>query len=257
AKDEEISYTCAGINHQAFYTDFRWNGKDAYPLIRKAVTENEDVYNEEVVRNEMFLALGYYVTESSGHNSEYNWWFRKRPDLIEKYCMQGTGWNPGRYAYILEEYRKRESTWKQLTEDWFKEPLSLERGYEYAAYIFNAIFGDNEMFKFNGNVRNFGLIDNLPAGCCVEVPVLASKRGLEPIHVGALPPQLAALNNVSAACEELAVAGGLERDPQKIYWSCLYDPLTASVCSMAEIREMVSRLFEANRDWLPGWTKFN
>ena len=184
APEEEISYTCAGVNHQAFYTDFKWNGKDAIPLIRKAITEREEVYNEEIVRNEMFLALGYYVTESSGHNSEYNAWFRKRQDLIEKYCLPGTGWNPGAYAYILGEYRKRETEWKQDIEKWFEEPLDLARGKEYASSIFNAIFGDHEMFKFNGNVRNFGLIDNLPEGCCVEVPVLASIRGLEPIHVG-------------------------------------------------------------------------
>ena len=106
AKDEEVTYTCAGINHQAFYTEFLVNGKDAYPLIRKAVTERPEVYNEEIVRNEMFLALGYYVTESSGHNSEYNAWFRKRPDLIEKYCKPGTGWNPGEYAYILHLARR-------------------------------------------------------------------------------------------------------------------------------------------------------
>ena len=251
AKDEEITYTCAGINHQAFYTDFKWNGKDAYPLIRKAITENEDVYKQEIVRNEMFLALGYYVTESSGHNSEYNAWFRKRQDLIEKYCLPGTGWNPGEYAYILNEYRKRENTWKDEIVKWFEEPLNLERGHEYAASIFNAIFGDGEMYKFNGNVRNFGLIDNLPEGCCVEVPVLASKRGLEPIHVGKMPPQLALLSGTSAQIEELAVEGSLAGDKEMIYQAICYDPLTSAVCSLREIRSMVDEMFEVNKDWLP------
>lgn len=255
AKDEEITYTCAGINHQAFYTDFKWNGKDAYPLIRKAITERPEVYNEEIVRNEMFLALGYYVTESSGHNSEYNAWFRKRPDLIEKYCLPGTGWNPGEYAYILKEYRSRETTWKDEIDKWFKEPLNLERGHEYAAYIFNAIFGDNTMFKFNGNVRNFGLIDNLPDGCCVEVPVLASQRGLEPIHVGKMPAQLALLSGTSAQIEELAVEGSLAGDKEMIYQAICYDPLTAAVCSLREIRSMVDEMFEMNKDWLPQFNK--
>ncbi len=255
AKDEEITYTCAGINHQAFYTDFKWNGKDAYPLIRKAITENEDVYKQEIVRNEMFLALGYYVTESSGHNSEYNAWFRKRQDLIEKYCLPGTGWNPGEYAYILNEYRKRENTWKDEIVKWFEEPLNLERGHEYAASIFNAIFGDGEMYKFNGNVRNFGLIDNLPEGCCVEVPVLASKRGLEPIHVGKMPPQLALLSGTSAQIEELAVEGSLAGDKEMIYQAICYDPLTSAVCSLREIRSMVDEMFEANKDWLPQFAK--
>ena len=251
ADEKDITYTCAGINHQAFYTKFLWKGEDAYPKLRKVIMENEDIYNQEQVRNEMFLALGYYVTESSGHNSEYNAWFRKRPDLIEKYCTHGTGWNPGEYAYILNEYRKRETTWKDEMEKWFQEPLELKRGFEYAAYIFNAIFGDNEMFKFNGNVRNFGLVDNLPEGCCVEVPVLASKRGLEPIATGKMPPQLALLSGTSAQIEELAVEGSLSGDKEMIYQACCYDPLTASVCSLKEIRSMVDEMFEQNKDWLP------
>ena len=251
APEEEISYTCAGINHQAFYTQFLWNGQDAYPLIRKAVTENPAIYNEEIVRNEMFLALGYYVTESSGHNSEYNAWFRKRQDLIERYCLPGTGWNPGAYAYILNEYRRREGSWQAEADRWFQEPLDLKRGKEYASSIFNAIFGDPEMFKFNGNVRNFGLIDNLPQGACVEVPVLASIRGLEPIHVGALPPQCALLSGISAQIEELVVEGHLSGDREKIYQAICFDPLTSAVLSLQEIRQMVDAMFRQNEDWLP------
>ena len=255
APENEISYTCAGINHQAFYTDFLWNGKDAYPLICKAITENEDVYKQEIVRNEMFLALGYYVTESSGHNSEYNAWFRKRQDLIEKYCLPGTGWNPGEYAYILNEYRSRETTWKADMDKWFTEPIDLTRGFEYAAYIFNAIFGDGEMFKFNGNVRNFGLIDNLPQGCCVEVPVLASRRGLEPIHVGKMPAQCALLSGTSAQIEEMVVEGSFAGDREMIYQAVCYDPLTSAVLSLREIRDMVDEMFKQNEDWLPQFKK--
>lgn len=255
APENEISYTCAGINHQAFYTDFLWNGKNAYPLIRKAITENEDIYKQEIVRNEMFLALGYYVTESSGHNSEYNAWFRKRQDLIEKYCLPGTGWNPGEYAYILNEYRSRETTWKADMDKWFTEPIDLTRGFEYAAYIFNAIFGDGEMFKFNGNVRNFGLIDNLPQGCCVEVPVLASRRGLEPIHVGKMPAQCALLSGTSAQIEEMVVEGSFAGDKEMIYQAVCYDPLTSAVLSLREIRDMVDEMFKQNEDWLPQFKK--
>ena len=251
AKPEEVTYTCAGINHQAFYIDYKWHGKDAYPLIRKAILERPEIYNEEIVRNEMFLALGYYVTESSGHNSEYNAWFRKRPELIEKYCKPGTGWNPGEYAYILTSYRNREKTWREEIDKWFKEPLDLKRGQEYAASIFNAIFGDGEMFKFNGNVRNFGLIDNLPYGCCVEVPVLASRRGLEAIHVGAMPPQLALLSGTNAQIEEMVVAASAAGDKEMVYQAICYDPLTSAVCSLREIRAMVDEMFAANADYLP------
>ena len=248
---KDVSYTCAGVNHQAFYTKFEWKGQDAYPLIRKAITENEAIYNEEIVRNEMYLALGYYPTESSGHNSEYNAWFRKRTDLIEKYCTHGTGWNPGEYAYILNEYRKRETTWKGDIETWLKEEPALARGEEYAAYIFNAIFGDNTLFEFNGNVRNFGLIDNLPQGACVEVPVLASKNGLEPIHVGAMPPQCALLSGTSAQIEEMVVQAGLTGDREMVYRAICYDPLTSAVLSLREIRDMVDEMFRQNEAWLP------
>jgi len=253
---EEITYLCAGINHQAWFLEFKWKGKDAYPLIREAIKKPE-IYNEEQVRNEMFLHLGYYVTESSGHNSEYNPWFRKRPDLIEKYCTHGTGWNPGEYAYILKEYLRRENTWKDEIKKWLEMPeVDLKRGKEYAAYIFNACFGDGTLYEFNGNVRNFGLIDNLPEGCCVEVPVVASPRGFSPIHVGKLPEQLAILNNINARCEELAVEGALTGNPKKIYYAVYHDPLTSAVLSLAEIKKMVREMFEANRDYLPQFKHF-
>ncbi|HOP79894.1 MAG TPA: alpha-glucosidase/alpha-galactosidase, partial [Armatimonadota bacterium] len=256
APRNEISYRCAGINHQAWYLDFKWNGKDAYPLLREAVKKPE-IYNEEIVRNEMFIHLGYYVTESSGHNSEYNAWFRKRPDLIEKYCTHGTGWNPGVHAFIRDEYLEAEATWRDTIKETLKKPVKLERGHEYAASIFNATIGDGTLFEFNGNVRNFGLIDNLPEGCCVEVPVLASKRGLDAMHVGPLPPQLALLNSISAQCEELAVEGAITGDPTKIFHAIAYDPLTSAVLSLAEIKQMVREMFEQNRDWLPQFKHFD
>lgn len=249
--EKEISYTCAGINHQAFYLDFRHRGRDVYPLIDKAIRENREVYQEELVRNEMYLALGYYVTESSGHNSEYVSWFRKRPDLIEEYCTRSTGWNPGVYAYILNEYRGKKRTWKQEIEDWFKKPVDLSRGKEYAASIFNAVFGDNQMFKFNGNVRNFGLIDNLPCGCCVEVPVLASRQGLEPMRVGPLPKQLAILCSISAQIEEMAVEASLTGNRDLVYQAICYDPLTSAVLGLREIRQMTDEMFNQFKDWLP------
>jgi len=251
ADQKDIDYICAGINHQAFYLEYKWKGKDAYPLLREAVLNKKEIYNEEPVRNEMFLNLGYFPTESSGHNSEYNAWFRKRPDLIEKYCTHGTGWNPGAYAYILDEYLDKEKTW----EDQFKERLAaeevdLERGEEYASNICNAIFGDNTPFQFNGNLPNTGLIDNLPPMACVEVPVLASKAGIKPFHVGPLPDHLAILVNTSSRCEELAIAGAIEGNPEKIFQAILFDPLSASVLSMAEIREMTRTMLEKNRDFL-------
>jgi alpha-galactosidase len=142
-------------------------------------------------------------------------------------------------------------------EKWNKEPVNLERGYEYAAYILNAIIGDGTMYEFNGNVRNFGLIDNLPEGCCVEVPVIASKRGLDPIHVGHLPDHLAVLNNINARCEDLAVEASLTGDPRKVFHAICFDPLTSAVLSLEEIKQMVDEMFAANRDYLPQFKHFS
>jgi len=250
---EEIDYTCAGINHQAWYLDYKWKGKDAYPMIHQAITENPDVYNQEQVRNEIYLALGYYVTESSGHNSEYNWWFRKRPDLIEKYCTYGSGWNPGQYAYILKEYQHNEATWKEQMKENLAKALSqddLQRGEEYAAHIINALCG-GQPFKFNGNVQNTHLITNLPEDTCVEVPVLVDRAGFHPIHVGALPPECALLTQLSSGIEEMAIQASLIGDPTLVYRAICHDPLTASVLSLAEIRQMTNELFARHKDFLP------
>jgi alpha-galactosidase len=250
---DEITYTCAGINHMAWYLDYKWNGQDAYPLIYKAVTERPEVYNEEIVRNEMFLAMGRYVTESSGHNSEYNWWFRKRPDLIEKYCTHGTGWNPGEYAYILKEYQHTEKTWKEEVRAQLDKPLTpddLARGQEYAAYIINALQG-GEMFKFNGNVPNTDLVSNLPKGACVEVPVVVDKAGFHPIHVGALPAECELMTGLSSGIEELAITAALTGDSTLVYRAICHDPLTAAVLSLAEIRQMTNELFAQHKDYLP------
>jgi len=257
-RPEAVDYVCAGINHMAWFTKFEHKGKDLYPRLRKRVATDPEIYNHEQVRNEMFLALDYYVTESSGHNSEYNWWFRKRPDLIRQHCTKGTGWNPGHYAYILKEYQKREKSWRQQVKAWLasESPISLKRGHEYAAYITNAWVG-GEPYKFNGNVPNDRLIDNLPQGACVEVPVLATRNLLEPIRVGALPPQCAMLTGLSAQIEMMAVEGCLSGDPRLIYQAVAHDPLTAAVLSLGEIRQMVRQMLRQNQAYLPNFRRID
>ena len=247
---DEITYTCAGINHTAWYLDYRWKGEDAYPLIHKAISENQDIYNAEQVRNEMYLALDHYVTESSGHNSEYSWWFRKRPDLIEKYCTHGTNWNPGHHAYILKEYQRRTHDWRDDILKWFEDEVDLEPSHEYAAYIMNAMSG-GEAFQFNGNVPNKNLISNLPYDACVEVPVWVSKKGLEPVAVGALPKSVEPLTNLYSQIEEMAVEAILTGNRRLIYQAVAYSPLSAAVLSLAEIKDMVNELFAVNEEHLP------
>lgn len=246
----KLQYTCVGINHQAFYLELKADGKDAYPLLREAVKRPE-VAEEEPVRLEMFRHLGYFSTESSGHNSEYNPWFRKRGDLIEKYCTHGTGWNPGQYAYILKEYLDREGTWESEYKDWLEHgTVELERGEEYASNVFNAIFGDHTPYPFNANLRNQGYITNIDEGACVEVPVLSDEEGIHPLGRHTLPQHLDILVSTTAKIEELAVRAAIEGDPRKVFQAILFDPLTASVCSMEEIHSMVQEMLTKNAPYL-------
>ena len=249
-KKEELDYQCAGINHQAFYLKLEHNGEDMYPKLRGAITKPEIAIQDQV-RIEMFKYLKYFPTESSGHNSEYNPWFRKRKDLIEKYCTHSTNWNPGEHAYILKEYMNAEDTWEKEYTDWLaNEDIDLERGSEYASCIFNAIYGDNTPFPFNANLRNEGYITNIDEGACVEVPVIADKTGINVISPITLPQHLSAFVGHSAKVEELAVKAAIEGDPNLVFEACLLDPLTASVCSMEEIHNMVQEMLDQNASYL-------
>ncbi|MCQ2431323.1 MAG: alpha-glucosidase/alpha-galactosidase [Clostridia bacterium] len=245
---DEIDYTCAGVNHQAFYLKFEHDGEDLYPALREKIFGDPVYYQKELVRNEMFRHLGYYVTESSGHNSEYNQWFRKRPDLIEKYCTNSTNWNPGVHRFSLDLRIGRVSTWKKEIEDWTAQPtLDTKRSNEYAANIFNARIGDHTPFCFNANVLNEGCISNLPPETCVEVPVMVDRGGLHKFMVGALPDHLAILVNTTARMENLAVDACMEGDREKVIRAVMMDPLTSAVCSLEEIREMCGKIFDVNQ----------
>jgi alpha-galactosidase len=248
---DEVVWDAGGINHQAWLLRFEHKGEDLYPRLRKAV-ERPEIWEKDIVRNEMFKALGYYVTESSGHNSEYNWWFRKRPDLIEKYCTHGKDWNPGVHAFILKHYSEAADTWRENLAQYAegKVEIKLGRSHEYASAIVLGLL-ENKTFKFYGNIPNTNLITNLPQDSVVEVPIIADKTGYNGIHVGALPPQLVALNHVTVMVSELTVQAALEGDPVAAYQACCYDPVAASKLSLAEIKEMVDELFQAQAPLLP------
>jgi len=254
---DEVSYTCAGINHLSWFLRLEHEGRDLLPKLRQVVQKDKSVYNHEQVRNEMFLALGYYVTESSGHNSEYVAWFRKRPDLIEKYCTHGTGWNPGEYAYILKEYQQKEKTWRREQLGWLSsaEPIKINRSHEYCSGIVNAWLGE-DVSRFNGNVPNDGTIPNLPQ-YCVEVPVICTRRSLQTVHVGPLPHEVMPLTANHAYSELMAVEACLAGDAEGVYRSIVNDPLSAAVLSLAEIRKMVGELLRKNRAYLPTFKNVN
>ena len=246
---EEIVYKCMGVNHQAFYTVLKHKGKDLYPLLREKL-KDEEFYNKEIVRNEMFLKLGYYVTESSGHNSEYNQWFRKRPDLIEKYCTHGTNWNPGEYAFSLNLRLDRKANTKKQYDEFLEKGIDKEKSIEYAANIFNARLGDGKPFVFNGNVLNHGSIPNLPYDACVEVPVVADFMGFKTTIAGNLPEHLAILVNTTARIENLAVEAAMKKSREMVYEAVYMDPLSSAVLSLDEIRNMCDEIFEKNVDYL-------
>ncbi len=246
---EELDYFSAGINHQAWLLKLTRNGEDMYPLLRKTI-EKPEVYNEDPVKCDTLRYLGYLSTEEGGQNSEYFPWFRKRPDLVARYD-HATGMNPGRYGFEIEVYVQKERELYDMLEKWNNEPLNLARGKEYASGILNAILGDHTPVKFNGNILNKGIIENLPDEACIEAPILASRNGLEPLHVGLLPEHLAIVNGVNARCETLAAEGALEGEPKKIFYAIANDPLTAAVCSLDEAKAMTEELLWQNRDYLP------
>lgn len=250
---EEVNYVCKGVNHQAFYTRLEHNGEDLYPRLREYL-ESEENYNKEQVRNEMFLKLGYYMTESSGHNSEYNQWFRKRPDLIEKYCTHSTNWNPGEYALSLKLRLKRQENWREPYEEFLAKDVDTAKSHEYAANIFNACLGDGKPFVFNGNVLNHGSIPNLPYDCCVEVPVVADRNGFQTIIAGDLPEQLAIMINTTARIESLVVEAAMKKSKELVYQAVYMDPLTSAVCSLEEMKQMCDELFEVNQEFLGDYT---
>ena len=229
----------------AFYLNFERDGEDLYPLIRQVIEEDR-VPDHNRVRYEMFKRLGYFVTESSEHFSEYTPWFikRDRPDLIEEYNIP------------LDEYITRCE--KQIA-DWEKLRTKLEdpqrkvrvsRSDEYGSLIIHSQETGIPRVIY-GNVPNNGLIDNLPQGCCVEVPCLVDKNGVQPTHIGALPPHLAALMQTNINVQALTVEAALTGKREHIYHAAMLDPHTAAELDLDQIWSLVDDLIEAHGDWLP------
>ena len=247
----EINYICAGINHMAFYLKFERNGEDLYPKIRQVAEAKSyahgyrDLANH--VRYEVLRRTGYFVTESSEHFSEYVPWFikRDRSDLIEQYEIP------------LDEYITR---CELQIAAWEAEKAALERGeldeqryersQEYGSLIIHSMETGTPRVVY-GNVANRGLIDNLPQGCCVEVPCLVDKSGLQPTKIGMLPPQLAALQQTNINVQSLVVEAALTRKREHIYHAAMLDPHTAAELSLDQIWSLVDDLIEAHGDMLP------
>ena len=244
---DEIDFTAAGINHMAWFLKLEKDGKDIYPLLRSNF-EKPGYYVNEKVRGEVLRHFGYFMTESTGHLSEYLPYFRKNRKALDLYCDEPAfGGETGAYyhycAMLAEKFAKT-------------DPLSIEstklgpRSAEYCSHIIEARETGN-VFRLNGNVRNDGYVTNLPRGCCVEVPVYVDRTGLHPTVVGDLPPQCAALNMTNVLVQGLAVEASFSGDPELVMQAVALDPLTAAVLTLKEIREMVAEMLKAEARWLP------
>ena len=244
---DEISYTCGGINHMDWFLTLQHKGRDLYPMLRD-LFEKPEYYKNEKVRGEVFRQFGYFMTESTGHLSEYVPWFRKNKKALECYCDEPAfGGETGAYynycKALAEKYKQH-------------DPLEFEttkidsRSCEYCSYIMEAV-ATGKPFRLMGNVRNDGYITNLPAGSCVEVPVFADDTGLHPTFVGALPAQCAALCQTNINVQTLGAIAGIEGDTEAVVHAVALDPLASAVCTLSEIRRMCSEMLEAQRAWLP------
>ncbi|MFN3017454.1 alpha-glucosidase/alpha-galactosidase [Vibrio coralliilyticus] len=256
----DLRYTCAGINHMAYYLtlekkDEQGNYVDIYPDLLDAFERGEapkpglhhDGRCTNLVRYEMFKKLGYFVTESSEHFAEYTPYFIKpnRPDLIE------------RYKVPIDEYPKRcveqIAAWKQDLEDYKQaDQITVKESQEYASTIMNSIWTGTPSVIY-GNVKNEGLIDNLPQGCCVEVACLVDANGIQPTKAGRLPSHLAALMQTNVNVQTLLTEAILTENRERIYHAAMLDPHTAAVLGIDEIYALVDDLIEAHQGWLPEW----
>ena len=244
---ERIDYTCAGINHMAWFLKIESGGKDLYPILR-ANMEKPEYYKNEKVRGEVMRHCGYFMTESTGHLSEYLPWFRKNQTVLDLYCDEPDfgGATGAYYKYCVMIAEKFAATDVLSIESGDLEPRSKE----YCSYIIEAL-ESGAPFRFNGNVRNDGFITNLPYDATVEVPIYADKEGLHPFTIGKLPAPLAALNQTNVTVQGLAADAAITGDPELAFWAVAMDPLTSAVLTLRETREMVREMLEAEAQWLP------
>ena len=285
--DDKVQYKIAGINHQAWLLECTRDGVDLYPEIKrraklynegkldigtweerlKMLTNGEplpgqweerlkeeyDLYHEkgvhgDMVRLELMLRFGYYITESSEHNSEYTPYFIKKnhPELIDRFNIPLDEY-PRRCIHQIEDWKKRGH---ELTQN---PTLKHERSREYASYIMEAMETGNPT-RIGGNVLNTGLITNLPHNACVEVPCLVDRNGVQPTVIGDLPEQCAALNRTNINVQLMTVQAARTRKKEDIYRAVMLDPHTSAELTLDEIVAMCDEMIEAHGSWMPEFT---
>ena len=244
---EDIDYLCAGINHMDWFLRLEQDGKNLYPTLKKNI-EKPEYYINEKVRGEVMRHFGYFMTESTGHLSEYLPWFRKNKKALDIYCDQPAfGGETGAYykwcKKVTEKFEKVDYLASESTK-------IGKRSNEYCSYIIEAM-ETGKIFKLSGNVRNDNLITNLTQGCCVEVPVYVDRIGLHPTYIGNLPSQCAALCMSNIIPQSLAVEAALTGDFEYVVQAIAIDPLTSAVLTLKEVRDMVIEMYEVEKEYLP------
>ncbi len=250
---ETIKWQCAGINHLAWFTEFSdLDGQSLYPeLLALANDPSSEFARTEPIRTDMMRHFGAFITESSGHLSEYLPYYRKRADLRDRYTIDGYGGQESFYADNWPQWVKDQNAYRRRLMA-KEEPVDLKRSWEYGAWIIEAT-EKNQPIVIYGNVPNTSLISNLPQDACVEVACMIDRNGLQPIQFGKLPSQMAAICDSNIRMFDLAVDSALAKSKQLAKYALAMDPLTSAVCSPAEVFEMVDRLFEAQAEFLPGY----
>jgi alpha-galactosidase len=239
---EEVTFNAAGVNHQAFVLRFERDGEDLYPRLDAAIEADPELRRR--VRVEIYRRMGYFPTESSEHGSEYLSWFLRDDAQIERFRLWVAEY-VSRSEENLEEYDRTKAALASAG------PLDLEEpSNEYAPQIIHSIETGTPRVVY-GNVHNAGLIDNLPADACVEVPCLVDGTGVNPVRVGSLPPQLAALNRTFLNVADLTVRAALEGRPDRVRQAVLLDPNASSTLTPDAIWEMCDELTAAHGDLIP------
>ncbi|MDX2066716.1 MAG: hypothetical protein SFX74_13350 [Fimbriimonadaceae bacterium] len=250
---DEIQWKCAGINHLAWFTEFNGpDGQSLYPtLMEQARDRSSKFATEEPVRSDMMLHFGAFITESSGHLSEYLPYYRKRKDLLDKYTDTGYRGEESFYANNWPTWRKNQDEYRQKLFTG-EEQIRPDRSWEYGAWIIESI-EKNQPFMIHGNVPNDGCIANLPQDGCVEVACLVNRNGIQPTRFGRLPKVMAAICDSNMRMFDLAADAAIEKSKHLARLALTQDPLTAAVCSPEEIFRLVDELFEAEAEFLPGY----
>ncbi|HZQ09690.1 MAG TPA: alpha-glucosidase/alpha-galactosidase [Anaerolineae bacterium] len=242
---KDVTFLGAGINHLAWILRFEYQGQDAYPLLRRAIAEKR-IPKDDLVRAELCTRLGYFVTESSEHVSEYLPYFLPHPELIEQLNIPLDDYIRRSEEHLVEFEEMR----VQVQRD---EPIPLKPSEEYAPELIHAL-ETYEPCTIYGSVRNLDLIDNLPWGACVEVPIRVDGNGIQPECVGTLPTHLAALDATHLAIQELVVRAALEQRREDVYHAAMLDPLLGATLTLDEIWMLVDEMFAAHSGLLPHYT---